>query len=256
LLDGDLIARLMTSTAGMPPRKNQAQTKGIDRSILLEAGEEHVRLISVNVGLPREVTWKGKPVTTAIFKEAVQGRICLRTFNLDGDRQADPSVHGGADKSVYVYPAEHYEYWRSELSGEELPWGSFGENFTTTGLLEGAVQIGDRFSIGSAEVVVTQPRLPCYKLGIKFGQADMVKRFSKSRRTGFYLAVRKEGTVAGDDAIELLNRDPHQITIADLTHLFLRDDKDLEMMRRALQSEALPESWRTYFTQKLQEAEP
>jgi len=215
-----------------------------------------VTLISVNVGLPREVTWKGKPVTTAIFKEAVQGRILLRTLNLDGDRQADPSVHGGADKAVYVYPAEHYDYWRSELSGQELPSGSFGENFTTTGLLEGEVYIGDRFSIGSAEIVITQPRLPCYKLGIKFGQADMVKRFSNSRRTGFYLAVRKEGIVAAGDAIQLLSRDPHQITVADVTRLYMRDDKSLEKMRRALQSEALPEGWRTYFTQQLEEAEP
>lgn len=212
-------------------------------------------LISVNVGLPREVTWKGKRVTTAIFKEAVQGRILLRTLNLDGDRQADLSVHGGADKAVYVYPAEHYDYWRSELSGQEFPWGSFGENFTTTGLLEEGVHIGDRFSIGLAEVVVTQPRLPCYKLGIKFGQAEMVKRFSNSRRTGFYLAVQKEGIVAGGDAIQLLGRDPQQITVADFTRLYLRDDEDLQKMRRALQSAALPESWRTYFTQQLEETE-
>jgi MOSC domain-containing protein YiiM len=222
---------------------------------MLDEGERHMRLISVNVGLPREVTWKGKPVTTAIFKEAVQGPILLRTLNLDGDRQADLSVHGGADKAVYVYPTEHYDYWRSELSGQELPWGSFGENFTTTGLLEGAVHLGDRFSIGSVEVVVTQPRLPCYKLGIKFGQADMVKRFSNSQRTGFYLAVRKEGIVAGGDAIQLLSRDPQQITVADVTRLYLRDDKDLEKMRRALQSEALPEGWRTYFTQQLEQTE-
>lgn len=214
-----------------------------------------MRLISVSVGLPHEVTWKGKPVTTAIFKEPVQGQILLRTLNLDGDRQADLSVHGGADKAVYVYPAEHYDYWRSELSGQELSWGSFGENFTTTGLLEGSVHIGDRFSIGSAEVVVTQPRLPCYKLGIKFGQAYMVKRFSNSRRTGFYLAVRKEGIVASGDGIQLLSRDPQKITVADVTGLYLRDDEDVERMRRALQSEALPEGWRAYFTKQLEETE-
>jgi MOSC domain-containing protein YiiM len=222
---------------------------------MLDKGEQHVRLISVNVGLPREVTWKERPVTTAIFKEPVQGQILLRTLNLDGDRQADLSVHGGTDKAVYVYPAEYYDYWRSELPGQELPWGSFGENFTTTGLFEEAVHIGDRFSIGSAEVVVTQPRLPCYKLGIKFGQAEMVKRFANSRRTGFYLAVRKEGIVAGGDGIQLLSRDPQQITVADVTRLYFRDDKDLEMMRRALLSEALPEGWRTYFTQQLEETE-
>jgi MOSC domain-containing protein YiiM len=214
-----------------------------------------VKLVSVNVGHPREVIWKGRPVTTAIFKEPIQDRILLRTLNLEGDRQADLSVHGGANKAVYVYPAEHYDYWRSELSGRDLPWGSFGENFTTTGLLEEAVHIGDRFCIGSAEVVVTQPRLPCYKLGIKFGQADMVKRFSNSRRTGFYVAVRKEGEVGAGDAIQLLGRDAHQITVADVTGLYLRDDEDLAKMRRALQVESLPEGWRTYFAQQVEQTE-
>jgi MOSC domain-containing protein YiiM len=214
-----------------------------------------MKLLSVQVGLPREVTWKGRPVTTAIFKDPVPGRIRLRTLNLDGDRQADLSVHGGSDKAVYVYPAEHYDYWRRELPGRDLPWGSFGENFTTTGLLEEAVHIGDRFSIGSVELVVTQPRLPCYKLGIKFGQADMVKRFADSRRTGFYLAVRKEGEVGAGDTIQALGRDAHQIAVADITRLYLRDDEDLERMRRALQVEALPEGWRTYFTQQVERPE-
>jgi MOSC domain-containing protein YiiM len=214
-----------------------------------------VKLVSANVGLPREVTWKGKCVASAIFKEPIQGRIFVRTLNLDGDRQADLSVHGGADKAVYVYPAEHYDYWRSELSDRVLPWGSFGENFTTTGLLEEAVHIGDRFGIGSAEVVVTQPRLPCYKLGIRFGQADIVKRFSNSRRTGFYLAVRTEGEVGAGDTIQLLGRDAHAITVADITRLYLRDDEDLEKMRRALHIEALPDGWRTYFREQVERPE-
>jgi MOSC domain-containing protein YiiM len=214
-----------------------------------------MKLLSVNVGLPREVAWKGKLVTTGIYKEPVQGRILLRTLNLEGDRQADLSVHGGADKAVYVYPAEHYDYWRSELAGRDLPWGSFGENFTTTGLLEEAVHVGDRFRIGSAEVIATQPRLPCYKLGIKFGQADMVKRFSNSRRTGFYVAVRNEGEVGAGDTIQLLSRDAHQVTVADITRLYLRDDGDLETMRRALQNEALPEGWRAYFAQQVEQPE-
>jgi MOSC domain-containing protein YiiM len=214
-----------------------------------------MKLISVSVGLPRQVTWHGKSVTTGIFKEPVQGRILLRTLNLDGDRQADLSVHGGADKAVYLYPAEHYDYWRTELSNRDLPWGSFGENFTVTGLLEEAVHIGDRMRIGSAEVVVTQPRLPCYKLGIKFGQSDMVKRFANSRRTGFYVAVREQGEVGAGDAIQLLGRDTHQITVADITRLYLRDTKDLETMRRALQAEALPEGWRSYFAEQLEQAE-
>ncbi len=143
-------------------------------------------LISVNVGLPRTVEWKGREVTTGIFKEPVAGRVKLRTLNLDGDGQADLSVHGGPDMAVYAYPAEHYRYWRKELPRMDLPWGMFGENFTTEGILEDSVNIGDRFRIGAAELMVTQIRVPCYKLGMKFGRDDMVKRFLASRRSGFY----------------------------------------------------------------------
>ena len=214
-----------------------------------------MKLASVNVGLPRAVSWKGKTVTTAIFKEPVQGQIALRTLNLQGDRQADLSVHGGPEKAVYFYPAEHYDYWRKELSGHKLPWGGFGENFTTTGLLEDAVHIGDRLGVGSAEVVVTQPRLPCYKLGVNFGLADMVKRFSDSQRTGFYVAVLREGEVGRGDAITLLGQDAHQVTVADIARLYLGGEKDLEKMRRALLVEALPEGWRTYFAQQVKQPE-
>ena len=134
-----------------------------------------MKIVSVNTGLPREVMWHGRPVTTAIFKEPVAGRVALRKLNLDGDRQADLTVHGGEQKAVYCYPAEHYDYWKRELPGRDLPMAIFGENFTTDGLLESSVQLGDRFSVGSAEVVVTQPRLPCYKLGVRFQSDDMVK---------------------------------------------------------------------------------
>src|SRR2546423_13912276 len=166
-----------------------------------------MKIISLNIALPRIVEWNGGPVATGIFKEPVQGPVMLRTLNLDGDKQADLSVHGGVDKAVYAYPSEHYDYWRGELPGADLLWGMFGENFTTEGLLEEAVHIGDRFVIGEAEVIVTQPRLPCYKLGIKFGRADMVKRFLASRRTGFYFAVIRSGMVGAGNAIELIGRD-------------------------------------------------
>jgi MOSC domain-containing protein YiiM len=146
-----------------------------------------MRVVSVNVGLPREVMWHGRSVTTGIYKEPVAGRVTLRTLNLEGDRQADLSVHGGKDKAVYCYPIEHYDYWKKELPGRDLPLGVFGENFTTDGLLEDSVHLGDRFSVGSAEVVVTQPRLPCYKLGVRFGSDDMVRRFLASGRSGFML---------------------------------------------------------------------
>ncbi|MBI2115875.1 MAG: MOSC domain-containing protein, partial [candidate division NC10 bacterium] len=161
-----------------------------------------MKLISVNVGLPREVVYKGKTVKTGIFKEPVPGRVQVHRLNLDGDRQADLSVHGGPSKAVYAYPSEHYGYWRQELPGMDLPWGMFGENFTTEGLLEDLVNIGDRFRVGSAEVMVTEPRLPCYKLGVKFGREDIVKRFLQSGRTGFYVAVLQEGEVGAGDGIE------------------------------------------------------
>src|SRR5215475_14992077 len=154
-----------------------------------------MKVISVNVGLPRTVQWKGKAVSTGIFKAPVSGRIHLRTLNCDGDRQADLSVHGGPDKAAYAYPTEHYAYWHRELPNITLPWGIFGENLTTEGLQEDTLKIGARFRIGSAEVVVTQPRLPCFKLGLKFGRDDIVKRFLASRRTGFYFKVLAEGEV-------------------------------------------------------------
>src|SRR6202049_5090541 len=168
-----------------------------------------MQLISVNIGLPREVTWHGRTVTTGIFKQPVEGRVALRRLNLDGDRQADLTVHGGAYKAVYCYPIEHYDYWKRELPGRELPTAIFGENFTTYGLLEDSVHLGDQFSVGAAEVVVTQPRLPCYKLGVRFQSNDMIKRFLASGRTGFYFAVTREGEIGAGDEGKLIDRDPN-----------------------------------------------
>lgn len=210
-----------------------------------------MRIISVNVGLPREVSWRGEGVTTGIFKEPVSGPVMLRTLNLDGDRQADLTVHGGPSKAVYVYPVEHYEYWRNELPGTELPRGMFGENFTTEGLAEGEINIGDRFRIGDAELMVTEPRLPCFKLALKFGRADMVKRFLISRRTGFYFGVLREGVVEAGDAIEPLAQDDRRISVADIVRLYAFERDDLESLRRAVQLEALPESWRGHFRQRI-----
>ncbi len=181
-----------------------------------------MKLVSLNVGTPRGVTLKNRTITTGIFKEPVQGQVMLRRLNLDGDKQADLSVHGGADKAIYAYPSEHYNYWRQKLPDMKLPWGMFGENFTTEGLLEDTVKIGDRFRIGSAEVTVTQPRLPCYKLGIKFGRADMVKRFLASGRTGFYLKVSREGMVGAGDAVELISQGESNATVADNVKLYMQ----------------------------------
>lgn len=210
-----------------------------------------MKLVSLNVGLPREVLWKGRTVTTGIFKDPVEGSVVLRKLNLEGDRQADLSVHGGPDKAVYAYPSEHYDYWRDVLAGTDLPWGMFGENFTTAGLIENEINIGDRFRIGSALVMVTQPRMPCYKLGVKFGRDDILKLFLQSRRSGFYFSVIEEGEVAAGDAIESVSRDPAGITVADITGLYANDEPDLRLMKRASAVEALPPSWRAYFLKQL-----
>ncbi|HEV7747728.1 MAG TPA: MOSC domain-containing protein [Pyrinomonadaceae bacterium] len=214
-----------------------------------------MKLISLNVGRPRIVMSNGEPVSTGIFKEPVQGPVMLRTLNLDGDRQADLSVHGGVSKAVYGYPVEHYDFWRTELSDMELPYGMSGENFTTEGLLETVLNVGDRFSIGEAELLVTEPRMPCYKLGIKFGRTDIIRSFLQSRHTGFYFAVTKEGTVKAGDEFELLSRDANHITIADITRLYAFEKDDLETLRRAVKLEALSESWRKHFEKQLQHQE-
>ena len=204
-----------------------------------------MKLLSIQVGRPREVTWQRRTVSTGIFKEPVEGPVMLRTLNLDGDRQADLTVHGGARKAVYVYPSEHYGHWSAELPGVELPWGAFGENFTTGGLLEDRVHIGDRFRIGEAEVVVTRPRTPCFKLGIKFGDPRIVHRFVESRRSGFYLAVVREGRVEAGDPIELLGEDPSGVTVDEVNRFFLGEQND-DALARALKSDVLPEAWKVY----------
>jgi MOSC domain-containing protein YiiM len=214
-----------------------------------------MKLVSVNVGLPREVSWRGDSTTTGIFKKPIGGRVALRKLNLDGDRQADLSVHGGEYKAVYCYPLEHYDFWKRELPGRDLPMGAFGENFTTDGLLEDPVHLGDRFSIGSAELVVTQPRLPCYKLGIRFQSDDMVKRFFASRRTGFYFAVVREGEVGAGDEIKLISQDPNRVPVSEITRLYADKkyrNSDVTSLRRALQVAALPEEWKDYFRERLQ----
>ena len=210
-----------------------------------------MKLISLNVGLPRIVESNGEPVATGIFKEPKQGPIMLRTLNLDGDRQADLTVHGGVSKAVYAYPVEHYEFWKRELPEMELPYGMFGENFTTEGMSEDALNVGDRFRVGEAELMVTEPRLPCYKLGIKFGRTDILRRFLQSRRTGFYFAVVKEGKVEAGNEIELLSRDANNITIADITRLYAFERDDVETLRRAVKLEALSDSWREYFQKQI-----
>jgi MOSC domain-containing protein YiiM len=236
-------------------------TLSVYREDFARKDKREMKLVSVNIGMPREVTWHGRSVTTAIFKDPVKGRIALRTLNLDGDLQADLSVHGGRHKAVYCYALAHYDYWKRELPGLALPMGSFGENFTLDGtpkgLQEESVHLGDQFSVGSAEVIVTQPRLPCYKLGVRFQSDDMVKRFLISGRTGFYLAVTREGEVGASDEIKVLARDANAVTVSDITRLYVAKRygaAEISVVRRALQVAALPESWKEYFRERLRHA--
>ena len=203
-----------------------------------------MQVVSVNVGSPREVPWNNATVQTAIFKEPVQGQVCVGKLNLAGDRQADLKVHGGAHKAVYGYPSEHYAYWRNELD-DDLSWGNFGENLTTQGLSEDALFIGDRLRIGSAVLTVTQPRMPCYKLGIRFERDDMIKRFLASRRCGFYLSVEQEGELSAESKIEFLSRDPERVTVIDIVDLYLGEARDPELLERVMRVGALPASWKS-----------
>lgn len=213
-----------------------------------------VKLLSLNVARPRLIVYKGETINTGIFKEPVSGRVPLRRLNLDGDRQADLSVHGGPYKAAYAYPSEHYAFWRVELPGTELPWGSFGENFTTEGIDEDQLHVGDRFQIGSATVMVRQPRNPCYKLVAKFQRDDMIERFLASGRSGFYFSVEQEGEVGAGDSVELLSRDKKGITIGEMNRLFVRDIYNRELLQKAIATAALPDSWRDYFRPRLERA--
>ncbi len=214
-----------------------------------------MKLIAISVGVPRDVLWKGETVTTSIFKSPVDGPVALRRHNLEGDQQADLSVHGGPTKAVYVYPSEHYEFWKRELPDAELSWGSFGENFTVAGLDEDHVCVGDEYRVGTARVVVTEPRMPCVKLAIRFDRADMLKRFLKSQRTGFYFGVVEEGSLQAGDELESVSRHPDRLPVSDVTRLYTTERSNVELLRKAIAVSALPESWRSYFGHQLEKLE-
>lgn len=212
-----------------------------------------MKIVAISVARPREVEWRGRSIRTSIFKTPISGRVRVTHGNIEGDQQSDLSVHGGPDKAVYAYPVEHYPFWRSELPDAELNWGAFGENFTTEGLLEDEVWIGDRYRVGTAEFIVTQPRMPCYKLAVRFGRPDIVKRFLRSGRSGFYLAVEREGEVGPGDAIERLARDDRRLTVADVVALYATDAANQTLLERASDHPSLPTTWREYFRQRLWE---
>jgi MOSC domain-containing protein YiiM len=216
-----------------------------------------MKVLSVNVGLPRKVLFNGQTITTAIFKDPVKGPVMLRKINLDGDKQADLTVHGGVDKAVYSYPTEHYDYWRKQYPNIDIIWGMFGENFTTQGLMEDTVNIGDQVQIGSAKLVATQPRMPCYKLGVRFGIMEIIRRFLSSGRPGIYFNVLKQGEVKTDDKIEIIEKDKNNVTVKDIVRLYINRDHidNIETMRRAIKISALPEGWKYEFQQNIEQLE-
>ena len=209
-----------------------------------------MKLLSVNVSLPKEVQNNGKTMTTGIFKEPVKKRVMLRTMNLDGDGQADLVGHGGIYKAVYVYSIENYEYWKSELSRNDFTYGQFGENFTVEGMLEDEIHIGDVFRVGGALVEVTQPRVPCAKLGFKMGMAKFPKLFLQNSRVGFYLRVLEEGEVGAGDVIERVKVDAERMTVREINHLLYFDQKNLEGAKKALRIRALSPGWRGSFKER------
>jgi MOSC domain-containing protein YiiM len=214
-----------------------------------------MKIISVNVSLPRTVRWKNREVTTGIFKEPVPGRMMARKLDLDGDRQADLTVHGGANKAIYGYPTDHYSFWRSELTGMDLPWGMFGENLSIEGLREDETHIGDRFRAGTALLMATQPRIPCYKLAVKFGRDDILKRFLQSEKSGVYFSVLEEGFIQAGDTIEKIHQDESGVSVTDINRLYATQRDNLPLLRRVVHLEALPQDWREYFGQQLQALE-
>jgi MOSC domain-containing protein YiiM len=211
-----------------------------------------MRVVAVSVGMPQIVQTADEGfVTTAIFKKPVNGRVKVNELNLEGDAQADLRVHGGWSKAVYVYPSEHYEFWEKEYPDKEIEAAQFGENLATEGLLEGEMFIGDKLRIGTAEFVVTEPRMPCYKLGIRFGRKDILRRFLQSRRSGFYLAVTKTGELESGDEIEIISRDENKVTITDIVRVWVADKNDIATMKRALEIDVFPETWKEPFRDRI-----
>lgn len=211
-----------------------------------------MKIVSLNIARPRLAVYKGATINTGIFKPPVTGPVAMRTLNLDGDRQADLSVHGGPFKAVYGYPSEHYEFWRKELPDTELPWGMFGENFTTEGLAEDDLHIGDQFEIGTGVVMVRQPRMPCYKLAAKFQRDDILERFLRSGRSGFYFSVEKEGVVTVGDLFKRITRAEDAITISEMNSLYVRDKYNRDLIQKAINTPALPQNWRGFFLKRLE----
>ena len=210
-----------------------------------------MKLLSVNVSLPKPVAHGDETVVTGIFKEPVGGPVMLRRLNLEGDGQADPQNHGGEYKAVYAYAIEHYEFWKRELGRDGFPPGQFGENFTVQGMTEDDIHIGDAFRVGSALIQVTQPRSPCYKLAVKMGLPNFPKQFLASGRVGFYLRVLEEGEVSAGDAVERVLVDPERLTVGEMLRLLYAERDDRAAIERALRIQALSPRRRAAFQERL-----
>jgi len=212
-----------------------------------------VKLLAVNVAFPRTVSIDGRTYSTGIYKTALEGPAWLGKLNLAGDGQGDLKNHGGSYQAVYCYPHEHYAFWSERLGRDDFAFGQFGENFTTEGLLENEVCVGDTLRIGAALIQVTQPRVPCYKLANKLGIRGFDKTFLRANRSGFYAQALEEGEVAAGDTIERVSRDPVGMTVAQVNAALLLD-KQPAAIERALLLEALSPEWRGRFEQMLAKA--
>ncbi|MTD53093.1 MOSC domain-containing protein [Amycolatopsis pithecellobii] len=212
------------------------------------------KLLSLNVGRPRDVAWKGRVVHTGIWKSPTTRPVMARRLNLDGDGQGDLAGHGGEQRAVMVYQAESYEYWARQLDRTDLTYGIFGENFTVDGLPDDQVCIGDRYRIGDAEFEVTQPRTTCYRVGLRLGEPRMASLLVAHHRPGFYFRVRQEGLVRAGDDIVKLGTGPEQITVASADALLYLPGGDTETMRRALNVPALSPGWRDSFRELVDQA--
>ncbi|QDX92300.1 MOSC domain-containing protein [Brevibacillus laterosporus] len=212
------------------------------------------RILSVNVGQPQVLSYKEQEVVTGICKQPVTGPLYLSKTQLQGDAQADLKYHGGVDKAVCVYAAEHYPYWEKTL-GRSMPVSAFGENLTIEGLLEDEVCIGDIYQIGDAVVQVTQPRQPCHKLAKRYDVNDLAVQVQDTGYTGFYLRVLQEGEISQEDPMTLIEKDPHGVTIAFANQIMHRDKKNKQAIKRILMVEALSASWRLSFTKRLGDEE-
>ena len=210
-----------------------------------------MQLLSINVGLPKEVQYKGKKVRTGIFKQTVKGPVKVNYLNLEGDQQADLTVHGGTHKAVYVYPTEHLSYWKKCYPGKAFTLGSFGENLSTTGLIESQVSIGDRLSIGTAEFMITSPRFPCYKLALKMNEPGIIKTFTQANRNGFYLKVLKEGVIQAGQSIVMIDKDGHNFKVDQFSRLYALDRHNLGLLKKAITAPNLPQDWKEYFEGRL-----